>query len=64
MIGSIRGSVIDRTVHGEVLIDVQGVGYRALVTLATFAQLEIGAQTMLFTHLHVREDAMVLFTGS
>ena len=31
MIGSVRGTVIERTATGEVLVEVGGVGYRALV---------------------------------
>ncbi len=61
MIGSVRGSVIDRTTTGEVLIEVGGVGYRCLVPLSAIPGLEPGTSAFLFTHLHVREDAMVLF---
>ncbi len=31
MIGSVRGTVIERTATGEVLVEVGGVGYRAFV---------------------------------
>jgi Holliday junction DNA helicase RuvA len=61
MIGSVRGCVLERTMSGEVLVEVGGVGYRVQVPLGTIATLEPGAQTFLFTHLHVRDDAMVLF---
>ena len=61
MIGSVRGQVLERTTTGEVLVEVNGVGYRALVPLSAYPHLEPGSQTFLFTHLHVREDAMVLF---
>jgi holliday junction DNA helicase RuvA len=61
MIGSLRGTVVDRTVAGEVLVEVGGVGYRAFVPTATAAELGPGTATFLFTHLHVREDALVLF---
>ena len=61
MIGSVRGTVLERTSNGEVLVEVGGVGYRALVPMSSFTQLEPGGQAFLFTHLHVREDAMVLF---
>lgn len=61
MIGSVRGQVLERTATGEVLVEVNGVGYRALVPPSSFAQLEPGTDAFLFTHLHVREDAMVLF---
>ena len=61
MIGSIRGTVLERTTGGEVLVEVGGVGYRAFVPLSNLVQLEVGSAAFLFTHLHVREDAMVLF---
>jgi Holliday junction DNA helicase RuvA len=61
MIGSVRGEVLERSAAGEVLVEVGGVGYRALVPLSAIATLEPGAAAMLFTHLHVRDDSMVLF---
>src|SRR5207248_8051014 len=50
-----------RSATGEVLVEVGGVGYRALVPLSAIPTLEPGAAAMLFTHLHVRDDTMVLF---
>ena len=61
MIGSVRGSVLERLATGEVLVEVGGVGYRVLVPLGALASLSPGAPAFLFTHLHVREDAMVLY---
>ena len=61
MIGSIRGTVLERTASGEVLVEVGGVGYRASVPTGTLVKLLPGEPAFLFTHLHVREDAMVLF---
>ena len=61
MIGSVRGSVLERTPAGEALVEVGGVGYRVLVPIGALAQLEPGSAAFLFTHLHVREDAMVLY---
>jgi Holliday junction DNA helicase RuvA len=61
MIGSVRGSVLERNASGEVLVEVGGVGYRALVPTGTLVKLVPGEPAFLFTHLHVREDAMVLF---
>lgn len=65
MIGSLRGTVLERTPAGEVLVEVVGVGYRVLVPTGTLADLHPGTSAFLFTHLHVRDDAMVLygFTG-
>jgi Holliday junction DNA helicase RuvA len=61
MIGSIRGTVLERGASGEVLVEVGGVGYRAFVPLPALAQLAPAAPAFLFTHLHVREDAMILY---
>ncbi len=61
MIGSVRGTIIERSAAGEVLVEVGGVGYRALVPLSAIPNLHPGTTTFLFTHLHVREDAMVLY---
>jgi Holliday junction DNA helicase RuvA len=61
MIGSVRGTVLERTTAGEVLIEVGGVGYRVHVPLSAVAALEAGANAFLFTHLHVRDDAMILY---
>jgi Holliday junction DNA helicase RuvA len=61
VIGSVRGRVLERSVAGEVLVEVGGVGYRAHVPLGAVPALDPGAQAFLFTHLHVRDDAMVLY---
>ncbi|HEY8218230.1 MAG TPA: Holliday junction branch migration protein RuvA [Acidimicrobiia bacterium] len=61
MIGSVRGTVVERDVSGEVLVEVGGVGYRLLVPLGAIATLEPGERAFLFTHLHVRDDAMTLY---
>ncbi len=61
MIGSVRGTVLERTATGEVLVEVGGVGYRLHVPLGALPALEPGSPAFLFTHLHVRDDAMVLY---
>jgi Holliday junction DNA helicase RuvA len=61
VIGSVRGSIVERGVDGEVLVEVGGVGYRVNVPLRVVPTLDPGSNTFLFTHLHVREDAMVLY---
>lgn len=61
MIGSVRGTVLERSPSGEVLVEVGGVGYRCLVPISALAQLAPGGAAFLMTHLHVREDAMTLF---
>jgi Holliday junction DNA helicase RuvA len=61
MIGSVRGAVLDRS-STEVLVDVNGIGYRVLVSPATLSSLGgTGSMVTLHTHLHVREDALTLY---
>jgi Holliday junction DNA helicase RuvA len=61
VIGFLRGTLIDRAAN-EVLIDVQGVGYRVLVAPGTVASLgEPGTTAVVHTYLHVREDALTLY---
>ncbi|MCU1462977.1 MAG: Holliday junction helicase subunit RuvA [Acidimicrobiales bacterium] len=65
MIGSLRGTLLDRAVRGaaaEVVVEVAGVGYRALVAPRTLAELgQLGDQVFLWTHQHMREDAVCLY---
>jgi Holliday junction DNA helicase RuvA len=61
MIGSVRGMIVERTTSGEVLVEVGGVGYRINVPLRVVPTLDPGSNAFLFTHLHVREDAMTLY---
>jgi holliday junction DNA helicase RuvA len=61
VIGSVRGEVIERVATGEVLVEVNGVGYRVLVPLSAIPGLESGTAAFLFTHLHARDDGMTLY---
>lgn len=62
MIGSLRGTLVERGAGGEVLVEVGGVGYLVLVPPATVAALgEPGATVLVHTHLAVREDALTLY---
>ena len=61
MIGAVRGTVLDRRLEGELIVDVNGVGYRTRVTPRVLGEATLGSQVFLFTHLHVREDALVLY---
>jgi Holliday junction DNA helicase RuvA len=62
MIGSLRGTVLDRSTRGEVLLEVGGVGYRVVVPAGTLAALgSLGSAAFLHTHQHVREDAITLY---
>jgi len=61
MIGSLRGSVLERLDDGRVLIEVGGVGYLVTVTPRTLAELEPTSPVFLYVHHHIREDAQMLF---
>jgi Holliday junction DNA helicase RuvA len=57
----LRGNVLDRSLAGEVLLEVAGVGYRVQVTARTLGELEPTATAFLFVHHHIREDAQTLY---
>ncbi|MGD9995620.1 MAG: Holliday junction branch migration protein RuvA [Ilumatobacteraceae bacterium] len=61
MIGSLRGTVLERTSESSVLIEVGGVGYVVTVTPRTLAELEPSSPAFLYIHHHIREDAQTLF---
>ena len=62
MIGWLKGGLIARTLEGELLVDVGGVGYRVSVPSQLLASVgEQGEAIALHVHTHVREDAIVLF---
>jgi Holliday junction DNA helicase RuvA len=61
VIGSVRGCIVERNLNGEVLVEVGGVGYRVNVPVSAIPSLDPGTNAFLFTHLHVRDDAMVLY---
>ncbi len=61
MIGRLTGVLLVKQ-PPQVVLDVGGVGYEIDVPMNTFFDLPaVGEQTMLFTHLVVREDAHLLF---
>lgn len=61
MIGRLRGTLAHRS-PAEVVIDVGGVGYRLSVSPSTIVALgPVGDEVVVHTHLHVREDALVLY---
>ena len=61
MIGFLRGTVASRTPEG-CFLEVGGVGYKIGCSTTTLAGLpRDGSTTRLWTHLHVRDDALTLF---
>jgi holliday junction DNA helicase RuvA len=61
VIGSLRGSVLERNVDGTVLLEVAGVGYLVAVSTRVLGELEPGTPVFLYVHHHIREDAQTLF---
>ena len=61
MIERLTGTVFSRDSDG-VVMSVQGVGFLVEVSAITLRELpEVGEDGTLFTHLHVRDDAIQLF---
>ena len=60
MIALIRGTLAYKSID-HVIIDVNGVGYRLHIPLSTFYSLPEEGEISLFTHTHVREDALLLY---
>jgi Holliday junction DNA helicase RuvA len=46
----------------QIVVDIGGVGYEALIPLSTYSQLPSEGQSVhLLTHVHIREDAHQIF---
>lgn len=61
MIGSLRGRLLHRE-DNELLIEVNGVGYRVTCTPATIGAVgDVGGDVFLHIHHHRREDAETLY---
>lgn len=61
MISRLRGIVLEKN-PPLVVLDIQGVGYEAQVSMQTFYTLPaVGEEVQLYTQLVVREDAHSLF---
>lgn len=61
MIGSLRGTVLERNADGTVLVEVGGVGYCVHVSPRTLAELEPTSPAFIYVHHHIREDAQTLY---
>jgi len=61
VIAHISGTLAQK-VPGEIVVDVNGIGYQIFIPLNVFYRLPaIGARIALQIHTHVREDALQLF---
>ncbi len=46
----------------QAIVDVNGVGYEVLIPLSSYDRLPaVGQPVHILTHLHVREDAQILY---
>jgi Holliday junction DNA helicase RuvA len=62
VIGSLRGRLVGRAPTGEVLVEVQGLGYRVQAGPATAARLgDLDAEVFVWIHHHIRDDAQALY---
>lgn len=60
MIASLRGLVAART-GADVVIEVNGIGYRVSLPRRLAAALSVGEETLVFTAMVVRDDQVALF---
>jgi holliday junction DNA helicase RuvA len=61
VIGQLRGQLVKRN-PSQVILDVNGVGYRIFIPFSTYYRLpEPGAAVLLHIATHIREDALHLY---
>ncbi len=60
MIGSLRGSVIEKNLTWA-LLEVGGVGYKVFLPPSVLSELRQEGETFLYVHDHIREDARDLY---
>lgn len=60
MIGFLKGKLISSK-PTQILLDVNGVGYRVSISINTFEKISENEEASLFIHTHVKEDSITLF---
>lgn len=61
MIALIRGTLVEKRPN-QAIVEAAGVGYDVTIPISTFSKLpEVGAETRLRIHTHVREDMFALY---
>ena len=60
MISYLKGKLVHKE-PTHVVIDVGGIGYQAFISFNTFSEIKDKEDIRLATHLHVREDAHILY---
>jgi Holliday junction DNA helicase RuvA len=63
MIAYLKGKLVHKE-PTHVIVDVGGIGYEASISFNTFSEIKDKEDIRLFTYLHVREDAHILFAFS
>jgi len=60
MIAYLKGKIINKG-QGFIILEANKVGYQVFVNPTQYTELEIGQEIELYTHHHIREDAMDLY---
>lgn len=60
MIYSLKGAVT-HVAESFLVVEVAGVGFKVAVPARTLGKAVVGSEVALFSHLHVREDALDLY---
>lgn len=60
MIAYLRGKLVHKE-PTHVIVEVGGIGYQAFISFHTFSEIKDKEDIRLATHLHVREDAHILY---
>lgn len=60
MIALLRGTILHKY-QDYIIIDVSGIGYRVFMAGSSLNTITTGENQEIFTHLHIREDAMLLY---
>ncbi|HSL89908.1 MAG TPA: Holliday junction branch migration protein RuvA [Ignavibacteriaceae bacterium] len=60
MIGHLKGKIISSK-PTQIILEVNGVGYKVGISINTFEKIVDKAEVSLFIHTHVKEDSISLF---
>ncbi len=60
MITHLKGKLIEKN-PTNVVLDVNGIGYKVHISLNTFSELPTTEEVFLHTYLHIKEDSHTLF---
>ena len=60
MIEYLKGRLVTKE-PAYVVVDVNGIGYKVLISLNTFSDIKEKEDIMLLTYLHIKEDAHTLY---